>query len=170
MGLKFSKKKQLGNKSKKKGGKKLGTKATADMWFSRYVRLGEADENGYVKCCTCPEKRYYTDQMENGHYISREKPLTRYLRENCATQCKKCNNFEKGKKAEHKEHIIKLYGESKLEELKELGSTRGLNVPKQDYAAISEKYKELAKIEAKKRGIKFSATTWTEFEKTGIIR
>ena len=62
-----------------------------DFVFSRYIRLKYADENGYVKCFTCPEFLFWKE-IENGHYVSRSNQATRFLEDNCRPQCGFCNS------------------------------------------------------------------------------
>jgi 5-methylcytosine-specific restriction endonuclease McrA len=66
-----------------------------DAIFSRYIRLRDADENGMVKCYTCPVIKPISE-MQCGHFIPRANLATRWLPENCKPQCKGCNEFKDG--------------------------------------------------------------------------
>jgi hypothetical protein len=70
MGLysKATKRKTFAEKSKRELEKEL------DRVFSEYVRLRDADDNGWVRCITCGNAYPWkgTSNLHNGHYISRD--------------------------------------------------------------------------------------------------
>ena len=70
-------------------------KKKLDTIFSIYIRLKDADENGYNYCYTCNKKDYYK-YLQNGHFISRKYLATRFDEENCKPQCPACNVFRYG--------------------------------------------------------------------------
>lgn len=80
-----------------------------DVIFSLYIRWKYADYRGYVKCYTCPVIKP-VQQMQNGHYISRNVLVTRFDEENCRPQCVGCNIFKKGN---YPEYAIQLEREKK---------------------------------------------------------
>lgn len=65
-----------------------------DAVFSQYIRLRDCDENGYITCY-CGAKVYWTE-TDNSHYIPRSHMNTRFLEENCAGACQRCNQTLKG--------------------------------------------------------------------------
>tara|TARA_R110000824_G_scaffold272287_1_gene460786 strand:- start:147 stop:533 length:387 start_codon:yes stop_codon:yes gene_type:complete len=67
-------------------------KKKLDKYFSLYIRLKTADENGYNFCFTCNKFDHYKN-LQNGHFISRKYLSTRFDIENCKPQCPKCNIF-----------------------------------------------------------------------------
>ena len=71
----------------------------ADVVFSQYVRLFNADKNGEVKCYTCDTKKHWK-QMQLGHYISRSCLYLRYDLRNCRVQDEICNCHKHGNLAE----------------------------------------------------------------------
>lgn len=87
----------------------------ADKWFSQFIRLRDADENGLVKCITCPRVAHWTE-MDAGHYASRAKQSTRYDEKNVNAQCGGCNRWQGGKFIEHAIAIDRKHP-------KEIGST-----------------------------------------------
>lgn len=109
-----------------KGGCKI---TIADKWFSRFVRIRDAkvvqlDGLAFGNCITC--NRYFNiKDLECGHYITREKPLTRFHEKNCHAQCHYCNDQRKGEQAKHAFKINSLYGPGTAEDLMSLGSIRG---------------------------------------------
>lgn len=60
--------------------------------FSRCVRLGAADHNGYCKCFTCEAPKHWK-QIDAGHWIGRGKKATKYHVDNVRPQCKQCNKW-----------------------------------------------------------------------------
>jgi hypothetical protein len=58
--------------------------------FSIYIRQRDMDENGNVKCCTCPNIRHWTG-LDAGHFESRIKENTLFDEQNVHPQCKGCN-------------------------------------------------------------------------------
>lgn len=66
-----------------------------DAVFSKYIRLKDADENGYAICVTCGDSGKWT-LMECGHFISRSHMYTRFSELNCACQCHDCNSRLRG--------------------------------------------------------------------------
>jgi hypothetical protein len=83
----------------------------ADQWFSRFIRLRDADENGFGRCCTCGTIKQ-VKYMDCGHFIGRQHMATRFNEMNAHVQCKKCNGFEEGKKVQYKDFIVQRYGEN----------------------------------------------------------
>ena len=62
-----------------------------DKIFSVYIRVSSSVD-GFVKCCTCGKPGHWKT-MDCGHFIPRKNISTRYLEQNCAPQCKDCNEF-----------------------------------------------------------------------------
>lgn len=94
-------------------------KAKADVIWSLYIRLSEADATGYCRCCSCG-RAYPWKEVDCGHFISRNHNLGRFKRENCHAQCKKCNRFREGNKAGYAVYLQKQYGPEIIEELNQL--------------------------------------------------
>lgn len=84
----------------------------ADNLISRYVRLLAADENGLVKCFTCPTILPWT-QMQAGHYVPRANLFLRHDMRNVKPQCYECNCVKHGRLAVYS---VKL-GETMVEQL-----------------------------------------------------
>lgn len=62
----------------------------ADDWFSRFIRLHYADDNGNGRCVSCG-RFGQVKFMDCGHYHSRKYLSIRWDEMNAALQCKKCN-------------------------------------------------------------------------------
>ena len=71
-------------------------KKELDKWFSLYIRLREATDEGLVQCFTCGKVNSYKVGMQNGHFMSRQFMATRYDEQNCQVQCVGCNMFKFG--------------------------------------------------------------------------
>lgn len=84
-------------------------KNTADPVYSKYIRIKEADRNGYCTCVTCGTKRKWNDKMDAGHCITRARWATRYDDRNVHPQCSKCNRYEEGRKLEYVLYLQKRY-------------------------------------------------------------
>ena len=68
-----------------------------DLIFSKYIRISNADKNGYCTCVTCGKKGYWEkDIIDAGHFISRTAFSTRWDERNCKPQCRYCNRFRSG--------------------------------------------------------------------------
>ena len=81
---------------KKKKSRTLSSlKKSLDTIFSRYIRLKDANDNGFVECYTCGVKKPWK-QVDAGHFQSRRYLATRWNELNVKPQCKKCNIFNNG--------------------------------------------------------------------------
>lgn len=92
---------------KKKSQKTLIRKL--DEVFSRYIRLRDADENGYIRCISCGKIHHFSD-MDCGHFINRSHMVTRYDEHNCNGQCRWCNRFDEGNNIGYTRGLIAKYG------------------------------------------------------------
>lgn len=86
----------------------------ADILMSRSVRLTHADENGMVKCYTCPYVAHYK-KMQNGHYISRFYKKYRFAEKNTRPQCSMCNLWKSGDTATFRINLVKELGVEPIE-------------------------------------------------------
>lgn len=92
------------------------TEAKLDRVFSEYIRLRDADENGFVRCISCG-KVHHWKQVDNGHYVNRKHLSTRWHEKNCNGQCRACNRFDEGNMLGYTKGLIKKYGSGILDEL-----------------------------------------------------
>lgn len=67
----------------------------ADILFSRWLRLSNADKEGNVTCYTCDNKLHWK-QAQCGHYISRSCIYLRHDVRNCRIQDEACNVHKRG--------------------------------------------------------------------------
>lgn len=82
-----------------------------DLWkeFSLFIRLRDADDQGYCKCFTC-HRIYHFRKMDCGHGIGRQHKATKYNEKNNASQCASCNSFNGGRQDIFKIEVDKKYG------------------------------------------------------------
>lgn len=118
-----------------------------DTWFSKYIRMKDADNSGYVTCKTCG-KRVFWKECDCGHWKKRQRIGTRFEERNCITQCYFCNRMRNGQEAAHKIYIIMTYGSETIDELNYLAKkikdfTRDELITKINY--YKEKVSELVK-------------------------
>ena len=66
-----------------------------DVVFSKYVRLSNADKNGFCTCVTC-NRKYHWKEIQAGHFMSRKHYATRWNEDNVKPQCLGCNMYRQG--------------------------------------------------------------------------
>lgn len=122
-----------------------------DQVFSEYIRLRDANENGFCKCVTCGSM-WRWQALQNGHYIDRRHIGARYDERNCNSQCSSCNIGLRGNLDKYKRAIIEKYGVKVLEELESTKrSMEKLTVV--DYQEKIVYYRDQVKIIRKEKGI-----------------
>lgn len=123
------------------------------LWpvFSEFIRLRDSNENGYCKCITCPNIRYFR-QMDCGHGVSRQHMAIKYDETNNHAQCKICNYHKKGNPKEYKIAVDKKYGKGTWDDLEiksrtvqKLGSFE-FNVMLQYYKGEVEKLRSIKNL------------------------
>jgi hypothetical protein len=92
-----------------------------DDIFSEYIRLRDCNENGFVKCVTCPEHFHWRD-MDCGHFVKRCNSSVRWDLQNSHGQCRLCNSTHDGREDEHALAIDRMYGEGTAERLRRRGA------------------------------------------------
>ena len=80
-----------------------------DTIFSIYIRRRDADENGYVKCCTCPTVKHWKE-MDCGHFRKRGNLSTRWNERNAAVQCEICNRHKDGEYDKMQNYLMLKFG------------------------------------------------------------
>jgi hypothetical protein len=96
----------------------------ADRVFSEFIRLRDAEVNGYTKCITCGKVLFWRD-MDCGHYCGRKHLSTRYHEQNCHAQCKHCNGFMEGQHFIYRRKLVELYGEAEVQKLENIAMLSG---------------------------------------------
>ncbi len=88
-----------------------------DTVFSQYIRLSNADKNGYCTCVTC-NKTFHWKAIQAGHFMSRKHYSIRWDERNVKPQCVACNVYRAGEQYKYsiflgKELANDLYLQSK---------------------------------------------------------
>lgn len=111
------------------------------LWdaFSEFIRLRDADKDGYCKCFTCNNIRYWRDG-DCGHGIPRQHKATKYNERNNHWQCKHCNGFEGGKREAYKAEMDRRYGPNTWD-LMEAASKRPYKLTRFEMSVMLEHYK-----------------------------
>lgn len=123
--------------------KSTNLKDKLDKVFSLYIRLRDADENGFCTCYTCKKVAHYKE-MQNGHFWSRTHLSTRYNEDNCKVQCVGCNIFKKGNYIVYTKKLLKELGEEKFDELERLKNST-VKISKSEYEQMIEQYNQKIK-------------------------
>lgn len=126
-------KKSVANKSRKRNLKRKQIRKNStnplsreiklcDAAFSRFIRLSNSDSKGNVKCYTCDFVGYWKqNSIQNGHFISRNSMMCRWLKLNNHPQCEKCNMLLSGNLKVYAENLKKEYGPGIIEYLEKEG-------------------------------------------------
>ena len=117
---------------------KRGLRAKLDRAFSWYIRLTHADEDGNCKCWTCDKVEHWS-KIQNGHFISRGRYITRFRPDNCRPQCYGCNIRRNGEQWLFGRRLDQYYGNGHCEKLYRL-SQRTYEPTKQQYEDYIEYY------------------------------
>lgn len=124
-----------------------------DQWYSKYIRIKEAYENGYAQCCTCGKILYWKD-LQCGHFVSRRKIPTRFHEKNTHPQCSNCNGKNKGEQGKHAIYIDKRYGPGTAEMLFNIAEMRGVKKhTKKELKELSSEFRKKFRAIAKYKGI-----------------
>ena len=127
-------------------------KGTADIYFSRYIRLRDSDSNGMCKCITCDTVKHWKD-MDCGHFQSRRYTATRYHEQNANAQCQRCNKYQSGEQYLHGKEIDLKFGSGTAEFITKLArSIYKLN--KNEVMSIAKEYKSKMIETARQKGLK----------------
>ena len=87
-----------------------------DKIFSKFVRLSHVDQDGLIRCYTCPH-RGALERMQAGHFIPRQYRATRWELWNVKPQCFSCNMYYNGRPQEFRARLVEEMREEKVKEL-----------------------------------------------------
>ena len=127
-------------------------KKELDKWFSLYIRLRDATDEGMVQCSTCHKVSHYKSGMQCGHFQSRKHLTTRWDLKNCQVQCVGCNMFKAGEQYKFGLKLDAKYGEGTSEEL-EILATGTLKITRVEYKIFVSYYKGAVENLKKEKGI-----------------
>lgn len=92
---------------------------SADKKFSLYIRQVNADENGFVKCFTCPHRNHWK-KLQCGHWVVRQYKYTRWEVDNARPQCYACNMLFNGRPHIFRENLVNEIGEERVKRIEEI--------------------------------------------------
>ena len=129
-------------------------KKELDKYFSLFIRLRDATDEGLCQCFTCGKVGHYkTGGMQNGHFQSRRFMATRYSEDgNCEVQCVACNMFRGGEQYKFALALDSKYGLGTAEEL-EILSRMSVKFTRVDYEDNIRYYKSAVEKIKKDKGI-----------------
>ncbi len=127
-------------------------KKELDKWFSLYIRLRDATNEGIVQCFTCGKIGHYK-KLQCGHFQSRRHHSTRWNEQNCNVQCVKCNMFSgSGEQWKFGIRLDAKYGLGTSQELEYLAK-QTVKRTRIDYEEDIRYYKAIVKNLKQEKGI-----------------
>lgn len=90
-----------------------------DSIFSEYIRLRDADDNGYCTCCSSGKVQFWKE-MDAGHFVSRRHLSTRWLPMNVHAQSRYDNRFNNGNPCGYGKFMLEKYGPTVFDDLEQL--------------------------------------------------
>ena len=111
----------------------------ADVVFSKWVRKKVDNYDRTFACISCG--RWYSNkEMDAGHFITRKRSSVRFHPDNCWPQCKECNRMKDGNEKKYEKNLIKLIGQERVDQLKQLANQTH-KWTRQELLDLIEKYK-----------------------------
>ena len=126
-------------------------KKELDKWFSLFIRLRDATDEGLVQCFTSGRVYHYKN-IHAGHFMSRKHLSTRWCDTNVQPQSVADNLFGQGEQYKFSVALDSKYGEGTAEELEVLARTI-MKVSRIDYEEKISYYKEAVDKLKKDKGI-----------------
>ena len=126
-------------------------KKELDKWFSLYIRLREATDEGMVQCFTSG-RIYHYKQMHAGHFMSRRYLATRFCEINVQAQTPADNLFGQGEQYKFGLNLDAKYGEGTAEEL-QYKARQTVKLSRVDYEEEISYYKNAVNNLKKQKGI-----------------
>jgi len=126
-------------------------KKELDKWFSLYIRLRDATNEGMVQCFTS-NRVYHYKQIHAGHFISRRHLATRWCEINVQPQSAADNLFGQGEQYKFGLNLDAKFGEGTSEEL-QYKARKTVKLSRVDYEEKISYYKNLVDKLKKEKGI-----------------
>ena len=126
-------------------------KKELDKWFSLYIRLKDATDEGMVQCFTSG-RVYHYKSIHAGHFMSRKSLSTRWNETNVQPQSAADNLFGQGEQYKFGLALDAKYGEGTAEEL-QFKSRQIKKFSRVDYEDLISYYKSLVKNLKEEKGI-----------------
>lgn len=90
--------------------------AKCDHWFSIYIRLRDANDEGYCRCIVSGEWVHWMD-CDAGHFISRGEKATKYHEQNVHAQKRQSNRFKSGEQLLYGKNLDVKYGKGTADKI-----------------------------------------------------
>ena len=123
--------------------KSTGSKATAWLWFTKYIRLRDAlattGTPDHAKCITCG-KVYPITEMDSGHMIPGRTGGILFDESMVFAQCRPCNREGNGEKQAFKIVMVERNG-AEWYELKEQARKTNTKLSEYECKLISDQYR-----------------------------
>jgi hypothetical protein len=126
-------------------------KKELDKWFSLYIRLRDATDEGMVQCFTSG-RVYHYKSIQCGHFQSRRYLPTRFCEINCQPQCVGCNMFKQGEQYKFAMNLDAKYGEGTADKI-QINARQIQKFYRVDYEDKISYYKSLVENLKKEKGI-----------------
>jgi len=126
-------------------------KKELDKWFSLYIRLRSATNEGMVQCCTSG-RVYHYKELHAGHFISRRHLATRWCEINVQPQSAADNLFGQGEQYKFGLFLDSKYGVGTADELQQK-ARQTLKLSRVDYEDKIAYYKKVVNNLKKEKGI-----------------
>jgi len=126
-------------------------KKDLDKWFSLFIRLRDATDEGLVQCFTSG-RVYHYKSIHAGHFMSRKRLATRWCESNVQPQSAADNLFGQGEQYKFGLHLDAKYGEGTAEEL-QIKSRNTLKMSRADYEEKISYYKKTVENLKDEKGI-----------------
>ncbi len=111
----------------------------ADKYFSLYIRIRDASENGIIFCIACG-KPVFWKYADAGHFIKRQYKSTRFNEKNVNAECRHCNWLLQGNDINYAKGLEKKYGEGIIEQL-EAAKNRAMKMGRFEQKHIAGYYR-----------------------------
>jgi len=110
--------------------------------FSKYIRLRDADKDGYNTCVTCNKRDHYKN-LQAGHFIDSRSNSVLFEEDLVFPQCCGCNLFKSGNKVNYT--LFMLRKGYTAEELTEMVNRKhkAKKMTEEDYHDLIDKYNDL---------------------------
>ena len=126
-------------------------KKELDKWFSLYIRLRDATDEGMVRCFTSG-RAYHYKNIHAGHFMSRKCLSTRWCEINVQPQSAADNLFAQGEQYRFGLNLDAKYGEGTAEEL-QFKARQIQKFSRVDYEEKISYYKSAVEKLKKEKGI-----------------
>tara|TARA_R100001594_G_scaffold77608_1_gene112189 strand:+ start:387 stop:791 length:405 start_codon:yes stop_codon:yes gene_type:complete len=126
-------------------------KKELDKWFSLYIRLRDATDEGMVQCFTSGRVYHYKN-IHAGHFMSRRCLSTRWCEINVQPQSAADNLFAQGEQYRFGLNLDAKYGEGTAEEL-QFKARQTIKLSRIDYEEKISYYKSAVENLKKEKAI-----------------